>query len=88
MKTNVLIFFGLAKVLFFWVKMKYPSLFESHLSAGIPGDNLTYLAHPLPGQSFKGAKSLIGTPEMQRIFVVKDKLFCSMKKMYGFHDNH
>ena len=84
MKTNVLIFFGLAKVLLFWVKMKYPSLFEprheGHLSPVTTGDNLTYLAHSLPGQSFNGAKLFIGTPEMQRIFVVKDKLFCSMKK--------
>ena len=28
MKTNVLIFFGLAKVLLLWVKMAYPSLFD------------------------------------------------------------
>ena len=27
-----------------------------------------------------GAKSFIGTPEMQRIFVLKDKLNCTMKK--------
>ena len=27
-----------------------------------------------------GAKSLIGTPEMQRIFVLKDKLICTMNK--------
>ena len=84
MKTNVLIFFGLAKVLLFRVKMKYPSLFDprhkGHLFLGTPGANLVYLAHPLPGESFKGAKSFIGTPEMQIIFVVKDKLFCSMKK--------
>ena len=44
-----------------------------------PGANLTYLA-PLPGQFFMGAKSFIGTPEMQRIFVLKDKLNCTMKK--------
>ena len=44
-----------------------------------PGANLTYLA-PLPGQFFMGAKSFIGTPEMQRIFVLKDKLNWTMKK--------
>ena len=44
-----------------------------------PGANLTYLAPP-PGQFFMGAKSFIGTPEMQRIFVLKDKLNCTMKK--------
>ena len=64
--------------------MKYPSLFEprhyGQLSPGTPGANLTYLAHPLPGQSFKGAKSVIWTPEMQRMFVLKDKLFGCMKK--------
>ena len=76
MKTNVLIFFGLAKVLLFRVIMMYPSL----LFLGTPGANLVYIAHPLPGESFKGAKSFIGTQEMQIIFVVKDKLFCSMKK--------
>ena len=27
-----------------------------------------------------GAKSFIGTPEMQRIFVLKDKLNCTLKK--------
>ena len=27
-----------------------------------------------------GAKSIIGTPEMQRIFVIKDKLFCTKEK--------
>ena len=27
-----------------------------------------------------GAKTFIGTPEMQRIFVFKDKLNCTMKK--------
>ena len=27
-----------------------------------------------------GAKSFIGSPEMQRNFVLKDKLFCTMKK--------
>ena len=27
-----------------------------------------------------GAKSFIGTPEMQIIFVLKDKLFCTMQK--------
>ena len=27
-----------------------------------------------------GAKSFIGTPEMQIIFVLKDKLICTMKK--------
>ena len=27
-----------------------------------------------------GAKSFIGTPEMQIIFVLKDNLFCTMKK--------
>ena len=43
-----------------------------------PGANLTYLAPP--GQFFMGAKSFIGTPEMQRIFVLKDKLNCTMKK--------
>ena len=46
-----------------------------------PGANLTYLAPPPPpGQFFMGAKSFIGTPEMQRIFVLKDKLNCTMKK--------
>ena len=50
-----------------------------------PGANLTYLAPP--GQFFMGAKSFIGTPEMQIIFVLKDKLFCIMKKMHGFHGN-
>ena len=44
-----------------------------------PGANLTYLAPPT-GQFFMGAKSFIGTPEMQRIFVLKDKLNCTMKK--------
>ena len=43
-----------------------------------PGANLTYLAPPT-GQFFVGAKSFIGTPEMQRIFVPKDKLNCTMK---------
>ena len=28
MKTNVLNFFGLAKVLLLWMKMTYPSLFD------------------------------------------------------------
>ena len=27
-----------------------------------------------------GAKSFIGTPEMQRIFVLKEKLVCTMRK--------
>ena len=45
-----------------------------------PGANLTYLAPPPPGQFFMGAKSFIGTPEMQRFFVLKDKLNCTMKK--------
>ena len=27
-----------------------------------------------------GAKSFIGTPEMQRIFVLKENLVCTMKK--------
>ena len=27
-----------------------------------------------------GAKSFIGIPEIQRSFVLKDKLFCTMKK--------
>ena len=43
-----------------------------------PVANLTYLAPP--GQFFMGAKSLIGTPDMQIIFVLKDKLICTMKK--------
>ena len=43
-----------------------------------PGANLTYLAPP--GQFFMGAKSFTGTPEMQRIFVLKEKLVCTMKK--------
>ena len=47
-----------------------------------PGANLTYLATPPPpqGQFCMGAKSFIGTPEMQRIFVLKDNLNCTMKK--------
>ena len=45
-----------------------------------PGANLTYLAPPPLGQFFMGAKSFIGTPEMQRIFVLKDKLNCTIKK--------
>ena len=49
---------------------------------------MSSLAHPHPGQSFKGVKSFIGTPEMERTFVVKDTLFCSMKKMHGLHGNH
>ena len=84
MKTNVLFFFGLAKVLLFRVKMKYPSLlicdFKDIYFYLPRGLNLVYLAHNLPGEPLKGAKSFIGTPEMQTIFVVKDKLFCSMKK--------
>ena len=61
------------------------SFFRSCKSAFILGENevpgayLTRLVHPLPGQFFKGAKSFIGTPEVQRIFVVKDELFCFMK---------
>ena len=48
-----------------------------------PGATLTYLATPpLPEQFFMGAKSFIGTPEMQRVFVVKDKLFCTMKSAW------
>ena len=43
-----------------------------------PGANLTYLAPP--GQFFMGVKSFIGTPEMQKKFVLKDKLNCTMKK--------
>ena len=43
-----------------------------------PGANLTYLAPP--GQFFMGAKSFIGTPEMQRFFVLKEKLVCTMRK--------
>ena len=39
---------------------------------------MTYPAPP--GQFCVGAKSFIGTPEMQRIFVLKDKLFCTMKE--------
>ena len=42
-----------------------------------PGANLTYLASP--GQFFIGAKSFIGTPKMQIIFVLTDKLVCTMK---------
>ena len=54
-----------------------------------PGANLTYLAPPPPQDNFfMGAKSFIGTPEMQRIFVLKDKLNCTMEKMHGFHGNH
>ena len=41
-----------------------------------PRSNLTYLAPP--GQFFMGAKSLIGTPEMQKKFVLKDKLVCTV----------
>ena len=43
-----------------------------------PGANLTYLAPP--GQFFMGAKSFIGTLEMQRFFVLKEKLVCTMRK--------
>ena len=46
----------------------------SNMYAFTPGANLTYLAPP--GQFFMGAKSFIGTPEMQRIFVLN----CTMKK--------
>ena len=42
-----------------------------------PGANLTYLAPPV--QFFMGAKSFLGTLEMQRILVFKDELFCTMK---------
>ena len=40
--------------------------------------NLTYLASPR--QFFMGAKSFIGTLEMQIMFVPKDKLNCTMRK--------
>ena len=45
---------------------------------GTQGANLTYLTPS--GQFFMGVKSFIGIPEMQRIFVFKDKLVFTMKK--------
>ena len=41
-----------------------------------PGANLTYLASP--GQVCMGAKSFLVAPEIQRIFVLKDKIFCTI----------
>ena len=63
------------KDIYFWVPRGGGGM------GGGGGANLVYLAHPLPGELFKDAKSFIGTQEMQIIFVVKDKLFCSMKCM-------
>ena len=50
---------------------------SSDHNLGNPGANLTYLC--TPGQSFMGAKSFVETIEMQRIFVIKDKLNYTMK---------
>ena len=51
------------------------------MSTCIPGANFTYIA--TPGQLIMGAKSFIETPEMQRIFVLKDKLNFTMKSCMG-----
>ena len=45
-----------------------------------PGANLTYLTTPSPRQFFMGAKSFIVTQEMKRMFVLKEKLACTMRK--------
>ena len=51
------------------------------------GANLTYMYLAPQGQFFIGAKSFIGTTEMQRFFVFKDKRVCTMEKMHGFPGN-
>ena len=82
MKTNVLIFFGLAKVLLFQVKMKYLACLIRDIKDiyfWVPRGLIWSTLHVPSQENFKGAKSFIGTPEMQIIFVFKDKLFCSMK---------
>ena len=43
-----------------------------------PGAHLAYLTSPR--QFIMGAKSFIGTQEMQRFFVLKDELNCTLKK--------
>ena len=59
--------------------IRWTYVFSSKIAnnIGTPGANLTYLAPP--GQFFMGAKIFIGTTEMQRIFVLNDKLNYTMK---------
>ena len=60
------------------IRWTYVFFFSSRTANNLgTGANLTYLC--TPGQFFMGAISFIGTPEMQRIFVPKDKLNYTLK---------
>ena len=50
-----------------------------------PGSNLTYLASSRI--IFHGCQIIYLDTRKAKNFILKDKLICIMKKMYGFHGN-